>query len=112
MKTTWQPDAGFWRDRPVAITGATGFLGSHVTDQLVGLGAQVAISVRDEVPRSPIATRWAHRVVAVRGAVEDYAAVERREPTVTLEDALAKAVGWYRAYLPTGAQHPSSSSKG
>src|SRR3546814_13165099 len=74
---TWKTDAAFWRDRPVAVTGATGFLGSHVVSQLVGLGAQVAVLVRDEVARSPISDSWAGQVAVVRGAVEDQATVER-----------------------------------
>jgi CDP-glucose 4,6-dehydratase len=75
--TTWTADTAFWRDRPVAVTGATGFLGSHVVDQLVGLGAHVAILVRDEVVRSPISDAWAGQVAVVRGAVEDQAVMER-----------------------------------
>lgn len=74
---SWAADSGFWRDRPVAVTGATGFLGSHVVSQLVSLGAQVSVLVRDDVGRSPITERWTDRVAAVRGAVEDQATVER-----------------------------------
>src|SRR3546814_20836135 len=75
--TTGKADAAFGRGRPVAVTGATGFLGSHVVSQLVGLGAQVAILVRDEVARSPISDSWAGQVAVVRGAVEDQSTVER-----------------------------------
>ena len=73
----WAPDPGFWRDRPVAVTGATGFLGSHLTARLVDLGASVVVLVRDDVPPSPIAEPWAGAVTVVRGAVEDHAVVER-----------------------------------
>jgi CDP-glucose 4,6-dehydratase len=73
----WAPTATFWRDRPVAVTGATGFLGSHVVTQLVGAGAHVAVLVRDDVEPSPISDAWAGRVAVVRGAVEDQAVVER-----------------------------------
>ena len=31
----------FWQGRSVLVTGADGFIGSHLTEQLVGLGAQV-----------------------------------------------------------------------
>ena len=51
----WQPDVDFWRHRRVAVTGATGFLGSHLTAQLVDLGADVVVLVRDDVPPSPVA---------------------------------------------------------
>lgn len=36
----------FWRDRPVAVTGATGFVGYHVARLLVSLGARVRALVR------------------------------------------------------------------
>ncbi len=75
--STWKADPAFWRDRPVAVTGATGFLGSHVVDQLVRLGAHVAILVRDDVVRSPVSQSWAGKVAVVRGRVEDQAVVER-----------------------------------
>ncbi len=74
---TRQPTEGFWRNRTVAVTGATGFLGSHLVDQLVGLGAQVVIMARDDVQSSPIVERWTGRVAVVRGAVEDQPVVER-----------------------------------
>ena len=53
----------FWRDRPVAVTGATGFLGSHLTAQLVDVGAarrrarpRRRAAVADRRRRGP--TRW------------------------------------------------------
>lgn len=73
----WQPDGAFWRDRPVAVTGATGFLGSHVTDLLLRLGADVVALVRDDVPDSPIKRAWSGAVSEVRGTVNDQAVVER-----------------------------------
>ncbi len=75
--STWQPDTRFWRDRAVAVTGATGFLGSHLTALLTGLGAQVVALVRDNVPPSPIGARWASEVTTVSGDVTDQATIER-----------------------------------
>src|SRR3546814_16890976 len=98
--TTWKADAAFWRDRPVAVTGATGFLGSHVVSQLVGLGAQVAILVRDEVARSPISDSWAGQVAVVRGAVEAQATVER-----LLGDYEDRTVLHLAAHSQVGAAH-------
>jgi CDP-glucose 4,6-dehydratase len=71
------PDATFWRDRPVAVTGATGFLGSHLVGHLVELGALVTILVRDEIPPTAITAAWWPRVRIVHGAVEDQAVLER-----------------------------------
>jgi CDP-glucose 4,6-dehydratase len=73
----WAPDAALWRHRPVAVTGATGFLGSHVTAQLVDAGAEVVVLVRDEVPPTAVGEAWADRVTVVRGSVEDQPLVER-----------------------------------
>ncbi len=73
----WTPTAGFWRDRPVAVTGATGFLGSHLTGLLVELGAAAVVLVRDGVPRTDVDGTWAGRVTTVWGRVQDQALVER-----------------------------------
>jgi CDP-glucose 4,6-dehydratase len=74
---SWQPARTFWSGRSVAVTGATGFLGSHLVGMLVDLGADVVVLIRDEVPTSPIRDHWQHRVAVVRGSVEDLGAVER-----------------------------------
>jgi CDP-glucose 4,6-dehydratase len=73
----WAPDADFWRHRPVAVTGATGFLGGHLTGKLADLGAEVVVLVRDTVPLTPITARWIDRVSLVGGSVEDQALDER-----------------------------------
>jgi len=73
----WRPAADFWRSRPVAVTGATGFLGSHVVSQLVDLAADVVVLVRDDIPPSPISAQWTDRVARVAGSVEDQATLER-----------------------------------
>jgi CDP-glucose 4,6-dehydratase len=73
----WAPAADFWRDRPVAVTGATGFLGGHLVGMLVGLGSRVVVLARDQVRAMPMAEAWRDRVTVVRGAVEDQGVVER-----------------------------------
>ncbi|MGH9247362.1 MAG: GDP-mannose 4,6-dehydratase [Acidimicrobiales bacterium] len=73
----WGPAPAFWRDRAVAVTGATGFLGSHVTGMLVDLGAEVVVLIRDDVPPTSITDSWTGRVAVVRGSVDDQALVER-----------------------------------
>ena len=42
----------FWMDRPVAVTGATGLVGSHLVHRLVEYGADVVCLVRDSNPHS------------------------------------------------------------
>ena len=36
----------FWQNRKVLVTGAGGFIGSHLTEQLVELGADVTAFIR------------------------------------------------------------------
>jgi CDP-glucose 4,6-dehydratase len=73
----WEPNGDFWRYRPVAITGATGFLGSHLTARLVASGAAVVVLERDRVPDSHISAPWRDQVSVVQGDVTDQATVER-----------------------------------
>jgi nucleoside-diphosphate-sugar epimerase len=39
--------SSFWQDRSVLITGATGFIGSHLAERLVNDGARVRVFVRE-----------------------------------------------------------------
>jgi CDP-glucose 4,6-dehydratase len=69
---------GFWTDRQVFVTGATGLLGSHLTAELVARGANVVCLVRDEVAASHFYRLALHdKVVRVRGELEDYLLLER-----------------------------------
>jgi len=75
--TPFEPNRDFWNERPVAVTGATGFLGNHLTAALAELGARVVVLVRDTVPASAIQDRWWSKVSIITGAVEDQALMER-----------------------------------
>ncbi|MFZ9595461.1 MAG: GDP-mannose 4,6-dehydratase [Bdellovibrionia bacterium] len=71
-----------WKNSKVFITGATGLLGSHLTKALVHSGAQVVALVRDSIPQSLFYSRESDwnlfsKVISVRGAIEDYALLER-----------------------------------
>jgi len=97
MTTSWAPDAAFWRSRPTLITGATGFLGSHVTEVLVAAGAEVVAVIRDQVPLTPIAAQWLARVTTVTGDLTDGAFVDRvvteYEPQTVVHLAAQSQVG-------------------
>ncbi len=68
----------FWFQKNVFVTGASGILGSWVTDFLVGKGANVTILMRDDVPASRLFESGSiNKVNVVRGTVEDYWVVER-----------------------------------
>jgi CDP-glucose 4,6-dehydratase len=74
---SWVPDQDFWRFRTVAVTGGTGFLGSHVVAQLCDLEANVVVVVRDDIPLGPVHEGWWSRVTRVRGDVCDQHLLER-----------------------------------
>lgn len=38
-----QPSKIFWKDKKVLVTGGTGFIGSHVVENLIALGAKVSV---------------------------------------------------------------------
>jgi CDP-glucose 4,6-dehydratase len=68
----------FWRDRPVFVTGATGFLGSYLTRRLLEGGADVVCLVRDWVPQSELVrSALIEQARVVRGDVCDQALLER-----------------------------------
>lgn len=68
----------FWRDRRVFVTGGTGLVGSWLVRELVDLGADVTVLVRDWDPQSElIRSGMLNRTSVVNGTVEDYAAIER-----------------------------------
>jgi CDP-glucose 4,6-dehydratase len=70
--------AGFWRDRPVFVTGAAGLLGGWLVRRLVDAGADVVCLVRDWIPQSELIRGGTiESVKVVRGDVRDRDVVER-----------------------------------
>lgn len=68
----------FWKNQHVLVTGATGLLGSWLTEALVQRGAEVTCVVRDWVPRSrTIEEGLLERTNVVRGSLEDYELILR-----------------------------------
>lgn len=69
---------GFWLDRPVLVTGATGFLGGWVIRRLVGLGSEIRVLVRDWEPRCILVREGClDSVTVARGDVTDQVLLER-----------------------------------
>lgn len=66
-----------WAGRTVLVTGATGFLGSHLTGLLAAAGADVTVLRRDRVPPSSVERAWHDEVTWVDGEVEDQPLLER-----------------------------------
>lgn len=68
----------FWTDRTVFVTGATGFVGSHVARHLVAQGARVVCLQRDSVNINVLDLfDLLPHVTVVDGAVEDLPLIER-----------------------------------
>jgi CDP-glucose 4,6-dehydratase len=68
----------FWQDRPVLVTGATGFLGGWLLKHLLSLGADIVCLVRDWVPQSELVrAKLIEQVKAVRGDICDQTLMER-----------------------------------
>lgn len=68
----------FWKHRSVFVTGATGLLGSWLTEALVSEKAQVVALVRDGVSESKLFQEGLdRRITIVRGCVEDLLLLER-----------------------------------
>ena len=69
---------GYWRARPVLVTGATGLVGSHLVAALLDSGADVAVLLRDHDRRSELfRTGNIGRVAVTEGELESLADVER-----------------------------------
>ena len=72
------PGSGFWRDRRVFVTGASGLLGGWLVRRLVDERAAVVALVRDWVPQSILlSSDLLSRVTLVRGDVRDQELLER-----------------------------------
>jgi CDP-glucose 4,6-dehydratase len=55
-----------WRGVPVLVTGASGFIGSHLTDALTDRKADVTVLIHDVVQ-----TKWGSDIRTVRGDITD-----------------------------------------
>jgi CDP-glucose 4,6-dehydratase len=70
--------SGFWKDRPVLVTGATGLVGSWLVKRLMAAGASIVCLVRDWVPKSEmVASRTIDNVTVVRGDICDGPLIQR-----------------------------------
>ncbi|HAJ36090.1 MAG TPA: sugar dehydratase [Chloroflexi bacterium] len=70
--------SGFWRDRPVLVTGATGLVGGWLVQRLLAAEADVVCLVRDWIPQCELVrTNALASVKVVRGDVRDQALLER-----------------------------------
>src|SRR5262245_37325346 len=65
----------FWQSRRVCVTGGTGFLGTHLVEQLRALGAQVRVFALEPAADHPLRERIG--VECIWGDLLDASAVRR-----------------------------------
>ncbi len=65
--------SGFWKDRNVFVSGASGLLGSALTEALYARGANVVALMRDWTPASLlVSSGLARHISLVHGELQDY----------------------------------------
>ena len=68
----------YWNGKTIAITGATGFVGSWLAESLVKSGADVTILVRKDSPRGlDVIKNIRDKIKVIYGDIRDYAAVKK-----------------------------------
>lgn len=71
-------NSGFWKDKKVFVTGATGLLGSWLVDSLLKEKVLVVALIRDFVPSSNLfISKNNEKINIVSGCLEDYFVIER-----------------------------------
>jgi len=69
---------GFWKDRRVLVTGATGIVGSWLVKALLAESAYIVALVRDADPQTELYRSGdVTRVAVISGALEDFGTLER-----------------------------------
>lgn len=68
----------FWLLKNTLVTGASGFLGGYLVEELIGKGANVIAIVRDQVPKSRLFFEGIDQNITItKGDIEDYFFVRR-----------------------------------
>ena len=104
-----EPSESFWADRHVFITGITGFMGSHLSEKLVSMGAGVyGLLRRHAVPHYPNIAHMRGKIKLIEGNLVDMPsimnALKESEPSVVFHLAA-------QSYVPLSFQAPYDTYK-
>lgn len=104
-----EPSESFWADRTVFITGISGFMGSHLSEKLVGMGAKVyGLLRRHAVPEYPNIRHMRGKVKLIEGNLVDMPSI-----LSALKESQASIVFHLAAqsYVPLSFQAPYDTYK-
>ena len=104
-----EPSESFWEDRNVFITGISGFMGSHLSEKLAGMGANVfGLLRRHAVPYYPNISHLRGKVKLIEGNVIDMpsilSALKESEASIVFHLAA-------QSYVPLSFQAPYDTYK-
>ena len=104
-----EPSESFWADRHVFITGITGFMGSHLSEKLVSMGAEVyGLLRRHAVPHYPNIAHMRGKIKVIEGNLVDMPsimnALKESEPSIVFHLAA-------QSYVPLSFQAPYDTYK-
>lgn len=101
--------AKYWKNRRVLVTGADGFMGSHLTEKLIKMGAKVSILVRGssvsgtykyQLKNTSHLRKDLQKIIAVNIASRDSVGLIKRAKPDTIFHLAADA------YVPYSFDHP------
>lgn len=100
-----------WRDRTVLVTGADGFVGSHLVDELLHHGARVLAVVRRS-SRSQVTLRFNNLSPRAVGNLRTLIQTDLADSSAIATLAAVQADTWFHlaadAHVPASLNHPSA----
>ncbi|MEE1831701.1 dTDP-glucose 4,6-dehydratase [Streptomyces sp. SP17KL33] len=101
----------YWTGRPVLITGADGFIGSHLTEALVRLGAEVTAVVR-RVSAAQVTNRLRNLPPSAVNSLHRLVHLDLAGPSAVPVLSGIEAATWFHlaadAYVPASLDQPAS----
>jgi len=103
-------EKGFWQGKKVLVTGANGFIGSHLTEALLGRGAEVSIFVRPKA-KGAVFSNLAKVQGKIANVVEGNIGQESCRQKIVENNPEAIFHLAAEAYVPFSFEHPLETLK-